>query len=82
MEAEAPELPGWLELLSFGDSRELRFPLVLMGVAILAFVTFLEALDGVARHLDHIVPFSLLIAAALAFRWRLTRRYPQPLGPG
>lgn len=82
MAEAAEDLPGWLEMLSFGDSRELRFPLVLMGVAILAFVTFLEALDGVARHLDHIVPFSLAITAALAFRWRLTRRYPTPLGPG
>lgn len=82
MAPEEAALPGWLELLSFGDSRDLRFPLVLMGVAILAFVTFLEALDGVMRHLDHIVPFSLLMAGALAFRWHLTRRYPRPLGPG
>lgn len=78
----AEELPGWLEFLSFGDSRELRFPLVLLGVAILAFATLVEAADGVGRHLEHVVPFTALIAAALAARWRLTRRYPQPLGPG
>lgn len=77
----AEELPGWLEFLSFGDSKELRFPLVLMGVAILAFATLVEAVDGVERHLEHIVPFAALMALGLALRWRLTRRFPEPLAP-
>lgn len=75
------EPPAWLQFLSFGDARELRFPMVLMGVAIAGFVTLLEAVDGWWRHLDHIVPFSLLMAGALAFRWWLVRRHPEPLAP-
>lgn len=75
------EQPPWLQFLSFGDSGELRFPLVLMGVAIVAFVSILELVDGWQRHLDHLIPFGVLILAALALRWHLTRRYPEPLGP-
>lgn len=76
------EQPPWLQFLSFGDSGELRFPLVLMGVAIVAFVSILELVDGWQRHLDHLIPFGGLILAALAFRAWLVRQHPQPLGPG
>jgi hypothetical protein len=75
------ERPPWLEFLSFGDSREVRFPLLLMGCAVVGFVTLLEAADGWDRHLEHIVPFSLGIALVLAWRWRLVRAHPEPLGP-
>lgn len=75
------ELPAWLQFLAFGDGAELRFPLILLGVAVLAFATFVEVVDGLTRHLEHVVPFSALILAGLALRAWLGRRYPQPLGP-
>lgn len=79
MSGEA-EVPPWLEFLSFGDSRELRFPLIVMAMAIAGFTIVVEAADSVVGHLDHIVPLSGLIVFGLVLRWRLARRYPEPLG--
>lgn len=80
-EGAAQEVPEWLQLLSFGDAPALRFPLVVMGVALLSFISLVEVLDGWWKHLDHLVPLSVLIVLVLAFRWRLVKRYPQPLPP-
>jgi hypothetical protein len=80
-EDAAPEVPEWLQLLSFGDAPALRFPLVVMGVALLSFISLVEVLDGWWKHLDHLIPFGVLILAALLFRRRLVKRYPQPLPP-